>query len=216
MLSLARYCSWLAGRLISTPLGRLLLDFLPIMANTESRSHFMRSHRRATAVFSSLVLLPLLFNLALLWQEVGMQALAQDIRGTYACFSEDPCSLLPRIILGLSGASLLIALFAMFTIFLARRITLMKLPIALLVLGRILLAVVTGIVYRYVAGLLMPLYWLPKYGDYLLGLPVSSLAEKASWYVVFPLLMLIFMFSAAGGRKLNGNEVLPSQIQEAA
>jgi hypothetical protein len=61
----------------------------------------------------------------------------------------------------------------------------------------------------------MPLVWLPVFGDYLLGIPVSLIAARASWYVVFPLVILIFVLAVYRTTD-EGNEKAPAVTHEAA
>ena len=62
----------------------------------------------------------------------------------------------------------------------------------------------------------MPLVWLPVFGDYLLGIPVSLIAAKASWYVVFPLVVVIFLLAVYRVTDADGNEKAPTRTHEAA
>jgi hypothetical protein len=179
-------------------------------------AQFLPRSRRTLAIFLALMLLPLLFNLIVMWKEAGLQASYQAIAGTYECSTGLPCAPFPKVILALSAPSLLLSLFAVFTIHLARGVWLVKLPRVLSLSTSCVLGISTAIIFRYVAGLLMPLAWLPVFGDYLLGMPVSPTAETASWYGLFPLVIVVFTVAVAGARKTNHHEVPPSPIKEAA
>jgi hypothetical protein len=149
--------------------------------------------RRVIALFFVLVLSPFLFSTMVMIREVGVETLGQALAGDYMCPPGYPCNPIPNVMLGLSASSVFLALFAILAIFLARRISLARIPTILKLTAQVFIVIATGLIYRYTTGFLVPLIWLPKFGDYLLGLPASPTAVVTSWYVVFPLSILAFL-----------------------
>ena len=161
----------------------------------------LRTNRRLIASLSGLVLLPLIFNLVVMAIEKGSRAIAPVIAG---------------VLLPLAGLSLLATAVALAAVYLSKRAFLLRLPKPVSLISRVLLAVSVGMLFRDVAGLIMPLVWLPLFGDYLLGLPVSPLADSGSWYVVFPLVVVIFSIAAVSPTGVDGKQTSPTSINEAA
>jgi len=91
-----------------------------------------------------LILLPILFNPAVMSIEAGAQLPAT----------------LGGALIRLTGLSLVVTLIPLFAIYLSTRTWPAKLPTALRLSSRIFLATSTAIIFSYVAGFLMPLAWL--------------------------------------------------------
>jgi len=181
-----------------------------------SASLFLRRHRRLIAAFLSLMLLPLLFSLLVMWLENGSEALLKAFTGTLEWPPGPNAGTRREVSLTLAGFSALLALLAQLAIHLSTRAWLTRLPAVASHSCRILLAISTALLFRYATGSLMPLVWLPVFGDYLLGIPVSFIAAKASWYVVFPLVVVIFVLAVYRTTDADGNEKAPNRTREAA
>jgi len=179
-------------------------------------SPFLRRNRPTVATFLSLILLPALFNLVVMWLEVGSDVLLPAISCAGECSIYCTCYPIPGVLLGLSGFSLLLGAVALLGIHVSTRAWLTKLPRVVRLLFVLLLAISTAILFRYVGGFLMPVVWLPVFGDYLLGFPVSSSADKASWYVIFPLVIAIFLLAAFRNRNAHASDKGAPGTQEAA
>jgi hypothetical protein len=143
--------------------------------------------RRSATALLLLTLLPLLFSVIVMIREVGGEALLQGLNGQHSCPPGDRCNPIAKVVLGLSASSLLLGLFGILAVNGSRRFWQTRTPAALKITAHILVALTNGVVFRYATGVLMPLIWLPEFGDYLLGLPASPTALAASWYVIFPL-----------------------------
>jgi len=53
------------------------------------------------------------------------------------------------------------------------------------------MAYLVGLLFEITTGIAMPLVWLPKFHDYLLGLPSSSFMEEWSRWLVLPITSII-------------------------
>ena len=65
-----------------------------------------------------------------------------------------------------------------------------------------LIAGLVAVAFAIITGFFMPLVWLPKFHDYLLGLPGSPVLMDWSFWLVFPITAII-LFGAVflSGRK---------------
>jgi hypothetical protein len=142
-----------------------------------------KRNRQLLLAASILAILPVLFNLAVLWLEVGSNVVFQLVRGTYRCYWGSVCNPLPEILFKLFGFSLILFGLALCILFFVTHKALRGLHPVVRFVIRILLVLATSAVFSYyVAGFLMPILWLPVFGDYLLGLPVSGLLLSVVGY----------------------------------
>ena len=166
-----------------------------------SVSHFLGKNSRMFVTILCLFLLPIVFNLAVIPIEAG---------------SPVPAGIIGEALIPLTGLSLAATAIASAAICLSTLPWLAKLPMLLSLSFRLLLAASIAILFRYIAGVLMPLAWLGLIGDYLLGMPVSFLADRVSWYVVFPLAVVLFLLALHRAGRVPDPNRPPSGTSEAA
>ena len=164
-------------------------------------SRHSRTDKRMIIVLLVLFLLPLLFSMVAMSAQEGI--LRPALEATRA---------LPAMI-ALSLAPTALALAAML---LARSLWLSRLPRVLVVSSKLILAIITAVTFRFVAGVLLPLVWLPLVGDYLIGLPTSPHVDTWSWYSVFPLATIAFILAVSPPVSLPAGKEPPASAKKAA
>jgi hypothetical protein len=142
-----------------------------------------------------LFLVPLLFNAIALWHDIGGHTLLQAITGNYIDVTGFAYNPLPQILPELTLVSFVLTSLSSIIIIFANLNVLRRLPIVLRLLLRLCLILFSGVVFANVSGVFMPLSWLPKFNDYLLGMPVSEFATIGSWVIVFPTITIAFFLA---------------------
>ena len=169
----------------------------------KSTSIFGRNKQLGLALVA-LFLVPVLFNIVALWNEVGFDIFLQTITGTYTCFSGFVCNPLPEILFEVMGTSFILTALALLMVLLGNLGVIRRLPTMLKFLLRFFLIIISSVVFTNVSGVFMPLSWLPVFNDYLLGLPGSTFAIIGSWIFVFPItLVVLFLAVRAHEKKLE-------------
>jgi hypothetical protein len=162
-----------------------------------------------------LFLVPILFNIVALLHDIGFHTLSQVVSGNFKGFTGYAYNPLPEIIVELLAFSFTLTTLSLFIIFLANLKVLRRLPTILKLLFRLILILPSSVVFCYASGVVMPLSWLPKFNDYLLGLPGSQFAFEGSWLFVFPITILVIFLAVRIFEKIvepSTNNVLPRSV----
>ncbi len=142
-----------------------------------------------------LFLVPILFNAIALWHDIGVHTLLEAITGNYIGFTGFVYNPLPEILSELVVISFILTLLSLIIIILSNLKILRRLPTVLRLILRVVLILLSSVVFTNASGVFMPLSWLPKFNDYLLGMPVSEFATIGSWVFVFPSTMIAFFLA---------------------
>jgi hypothetical protein len=154
----------------------------------------MMSKRQKLLILLSL-LLPLLINIFAIVREVDHAKLTDSVMGTYKRFGL-PYNPWPDILISLTGNMIVIGLFSWLIAFALTRSFVRKLAPAIRY-GIILIASLSGAYILAIwAGIILPLVWLPQFGDYLLGLPGSEVASRSAMPLVFPIEFAILLLAS--------------------
>lgn len=145
------------------------------------------------------VFVTLAFNTVALWQNVGWDVILQILSNRYSPYPYNSFQIiynpLPAIVIELIPIDVFLVFLAWFAVFISARVLFRRLPPILKYSIICLLAVALARVFAITAGWAMPLVWLPKFHDYLLGMPVSTFAIYWSDWVVFPVTALILAYA---------------------
>jgi hypothetical protein len=149
---------------------------------------------------------PLLLNIIALWQDIGTDSILKIWNGTYPQpllgFLGSVYNPLPEIFLKLLLFLFALGFLAWFVVFITSKEFFQKQSqmVKLFEIG--IMALVTAVVFDIVSSFMMPLIWLPKFHDYLLGLPSSPFMINWSRWFIFPATAIIlFIASLLSGDK---------------
>ncbi len=146
--------------------------------------------RRQLILLLLALCVPILLNAIAIWQDVGTDSMLKIWNGAYkdpfGIYTYGPYYPLPEIFLNLLLIAIPPGLLAWLMIFISNAVFFQKQPLMLKLIETFLSAWFVAKVFEVVAGFLMPLSWLPKFHDYLLGLPGSAFTYEWSRGLVFP------------------------------
>jgi hypothetical protein len=152
-----------------------------------------------------LLCVPLFLNAAAIWQDIGTDGIRQLLRGDYSSYPNtllgDVDNPIPEIVLNILLFTAALGLLAWFMLFISNRVFFQKQPLAAKVGEALVMAWFVAAVFERITGSIMPLAWLPKFHDYLLGLPSSSFMVDWSHWLVFPTTAVVLF----GAVFLSGN-----------
>jgi hypothetical protein len=138
---------------------------------------------------------PMLLNGAAIGKDLGTNGILQILRGTYSAYPYQllniPHNPLPEILLNLLLITVPLGFLAWLMLVLSNQPFFQKQPLALRIIETLLAASLSAAVFAAVSDFLMPLAWLPKLHDTLLGLPLSPFMMKWSGWLVFPLTVML-------------------------
>ncbi len=164
---------------------------------------FLGIQKRQWVFLLFALLLPLLLNAAAMWRDISTTTMVQMWNGSYpdpfTGFLGGPYNPLPGIFLKLflytAGLGLLIWLM----IFISNKTFFRKQSLAARIGETALVVLLITAVTTFVSGFVLPLVWLPKLHDFLLGLPGSSFAVVWSLWLIAPAtaagMSVVMMFS---------------------
>ncbi len=144
--------------------------------------------------------LPLLLNVMAIRQDVGTDSIQKMWNGSYphpfTGFLGGSYNPLPGILLNLLLLSAALGLLAWLMIFICNKAFFQKQKLIARLIETVFAASLIARVFVIVSGFLMPLVWLPKFHDYLLGLPVSPFMINWSRWLVLPATVVILLCNA--------------------
>ena len=155
---------------------------------------FLAKYKLSILCFLFLVLLPVVFNIYMLWLDVGPSTFNELLKGEFSCWHGLPCNPFPGIIRVLSVISIIISLLSQLSIILASKIYNTELPITIRLLIILIVVILTSLFIRWVSAAIMPSTWLSEIYDSIF-FPYSQIAKSNSWYLVLPLSMFILVLS---------------------
>ena len=139
--------------------------------------------------------IPLLLNAVGIWQNVGTNVILQLLRGTYSPYPYKSFGViynpLPEIFLKLLLFAAALGFLAWLIVFISNKAFFNKQPLITKVCETLLMACLVGLIFETITGVAMPLVWLPKFHDYILGLPGSSFMVEWSHWLVLPTTVII-------------------------
>jgi hypothetical protein len=125
-----------------------------------------------------------------MYYEVGSDTIYSVLDGSFKCLFGGACHPIRTISLGLVAWSGGLAAFATFAIYLSTKFLILRVSHLLSITMTVLISAIIAVIYRYVAAFFMPIVWLTVFNDYMLGLPASYYAYKASW-LLYPSTFLL-------------------------
>lgn len=152
---------------------------------------------------------PLVVNTMAIWQDIGAAPILKIWDGAYPApklgFLGGSYNPLPEIFLKLLCFDMLLGLLAWLIVFISKKAFFQKQPPAVKLFETFLMVGIVAVVFAIITGFFMPLVWLPKFHDYLLGLPAYPILMDWSFGLVFPITAII-LFGAVSlsGRKTYG------------
>ena len=151
--------------------------------------------------------MPFLLNIVAIWQDLGIDSILKLLNGTYPQpllgFLGGAYNPLPEIFLKLLFFVIALGFLAWFMIFISSKAFFQKQPQVAKLTEIGVMALLTAVVFGVVAGLFMPLVWLPKFHDYLLGLPASPFMVNWSRWFIFPATTIILFITIFLSRNKN-------------
>ncbi|MDP1541463.1 MAG: hypothetical protein Q8L72_12535 [Moraxellaceae bacterium] len=142
---------------------------------------------------------PLLLNVVAIWQDVGTASILKIWQGTYPQplfgFLGGAFNPLPEIFLKLLLFLVVLGLLAWFMVFISSMVFFQKQSQIAKLFEIGVMALLAAVIFFIVSGFMMPLIWLPKFHDYLLGFPSSPFTVNWSRWFIFPVTAII-LFSA--------------------
>ncbi|HRJ75085.1 MAG TPA: hypothetical protein PLX90_03760 [Anaerolineales bacterium] len=164
--------------------------------------------KRQWVILFLVLSLPILLNAVGIQQEIGTNGVLQLLSGNYqpsdpnlplASFSEILMSSLPIIAL--------LGFLCWLVFFLSNRVFFQKQHRTIKLLEMLFVVSLIAKVFEIVAGIIMPLAWLPQFNDYLLGLPASVFTANWSRWLIFPATAIILFVTLM----LSDNQSLESK-----
>ncbi len=151
--------------------------------------------------------MPFLLNIVAIWQDIGIASILKMLNGTYPRpllgFLGGAYNPFPEILLKLLLFVATLGLLAWLMVFISSKAFFQKQPQVAKFFEIGVMALLAAVVFGIVAGLFMPLVWLPKFHDYLLGLPASPFMVHWSRWFIFPATTIILFIAISLSRNKN-------------
>lgn len=138
---------------------------------------------------------PLVLNIVAIWEDIGTGSILKIWNGAYPApmsgFLGGPYNPLPEIFLKLMYFEVFLGMLAWLIIFISNKTFFQKQPLTMKLFETLIIVGIVAVVFAIITGFFMPLVWLPKFHDYHLGLPVSSVLIDWGLWLVFPITTII-------------------------
>jgi hypothetical protein len=159
--------------------------------------------------------LPLLLNVMAIRQDVGTDSLQKIWNGSYpnpfGGFLGGSYNPLPGILLNLLLLSAALGLLAWLMIFICNKAFFTKQKLIARLIETVFATSLIARVFVIVSGFLMPLVWLPKFHDYLLGLPASPFMMNWSRWLILPATIVILCSAVFSSETIKRRK--PSKVE---